>query len=85
MQDGLITPTYEYDDTGSFKIPGCTPGQDTVCVLSDDPGDSGGIYNVSGALTVSSDSFFYNLGDLFWQQRGTFGDYPIQQQGDCVR
>jgi penicillin-binding protein 2 len=29
---------------------------------------------------VSSDSFFYNLGDLFWQQRATYGDYPIQAQ-----
>jgi penicillin-binding protein 2 len=83
LQDGLITPTFEYDDTGSFKIPGCTPGQDTLCTLNDDPGDSGGVYNVSGALTVSSDSFFYNLGDLFWQQRGTYGAYPIQTEGSA--
>ena len=31
------------------------------CTLNDDPGDSGGVYSVTGALTVSSDSFFYNL------------------------
>ncbi len=83
LQTGLWSPGQSYDDTGSFKIPGC-PGagatNDTGCVLNDDPGDSGGIYDISGALTVSSDSFFYNLGDLFWNDRGTYGDYPIQSQ-----
>jgi len=83
LQDGLWSPTQYYDDTGSFKIPGCpAPGvnNDTGCVLHDDPGDSGGTYDITGALTVSSDSFFYNLGDLFWQDRGQFGDTPIQNE-----
>ena len=37
---------------GRFKIPGCpAPGvtNDTGCVLHDDPGDSGGTYNITGA------------------------------------
>jgi penicillin-binding protein 2 len=83
LQDGLITPTTPYDDTGSFKIPGC-PAAGVVstqgCVLDDDPGDKGGEYNVSGALTVSSDSFFYNLGYMFWNDRGQYGQTPIQNE-----
>ena len=66
LQAGLIATGSYYTDTG--------------CTLHDDPGDSGGTFNVSGALTVSSDAFFYHLGDLFWQQRGQFGDTPIQNQ-----
>ena len=58
-----------------------TPG----CILHDDPGDSGGTYNVSGALTVSSDAFFYNLGEMFWQSRGQYGDTPIQNEAAAVR
>ncbi len=53
LQDGLITPSYSYDDTGTFHIDGCpAPGVilDTDCTLHDDPGDSGGVYNVTGAL-----------------------------------
>ncbi len=83
LQAGLITPGQYYDDTGSYKITGCpAPGvnNDTGCTLHDAPGDSGGTYNVTGALTVSSDAFFYHLGDLFWQNRSTYGDTPIQNQ-----
>ena len=29
---------------------------------------------------MSSDSFFYNLGDMFWNDRGTYGDTPIQNE-----
>jgi penicillin-binding protein 2 len=54
---------------------------DTGCILHDAPGDSGGTYDVTGALTVSSDAFFYHLGDLFWQSRGTYGPTPIQNTG----
>jgi penicillin-binding protein 2 len=83
LQDGLITPTTPYNDTGTFKIPGCPAAGVTStqgCVLHDDPGDGPGTYNVSSALTVSSDSFFYNLGDMFWNARAQYGNTPIQNQ-----
>ena len=43
-------------------------------------GDPTGSYNVSSALTVSSDDFFYNLGYLFYAQQGKYGQTPIQDQ-----
>jgi penicillin-binding protein 2 len=83
LQDGLWPVDKYYNDTGSFKIPGC-PAAGVVstqgCVLSDNPGDGTGEYNISGALTVSSDSFFYNLGDMFWTARAQFGDTAIQNE-----
>jgi penicillin-binding protein 2 len=84
LQDGLWSPGEYYTDTGSFKIPGCpAPGVQSTqgCVLHDAPGDSGGTYNVSGALTVSSDSFFYNLGYMFYRDQGQYGPTPIQNEG----
>jgi penicillin-binding protein 2 len=83
LQDGLIAPTTPYVDTGTFKISGCpAPGvvADTGCVLHDDPGDTGGTYNVSSAITASSDAFFYNLGEMFWEQQSKFGQTPIQNE-----
>jgi penicillin-binding protein 2 len=83
LQDGLLAPTTPYVDTGTFKINGCPAAgvvADTGCTLHDDPGDTGGTYNVSSALTASSDAFFYNLGELFWEQQSKFGQTPIQDE-----
>ena len=83
LQNGLISPTTPYVDTGTFKIQGCpAPGvnNDTGCVLHDDPGDTGGTYDVSSALAASSDSFFYNLGEMFWEQQSKYGTTPIQEE-----
>jgi penicillin-binding protein 2 len=83
LQDGLWPVNKYYDDTGSFKIPGCpAPGVVSTqgCQLNDNPGDGTGEYNISGALTVSSDSFFYNLGDLFYNARAQYGPTPIQNE-----
>ncbi len=61
LQSGLITPATSYLDTGSYTAPGCTGPN---CTLKDDVGDGAPNvdYNVSEALTVSSDSFFYQIG-----------------------
>ncbi len=77
LQTGLITPGFTYDDTGSFKLPNCQYNS-TSCLYHDAPGESGGVFNVSEALTVSSDDFFYNLGYLFDVQQAQFGPTPIQ-------
>jgi penicillin-binding protein 2 len=85
LQDGVYSPTRYYDDTGTFKVNNCTGGS---CTFTDNPGDSGGEYDLAGALAVSSDSYFYNLGELFWEGKATYGANAIQnvamQYGDGV-
>lgn len=75
---GLITPNSYYDDTGTFTVPDCTGSAASHCVLSDDDNQGAGYINVTTALTVSSDAFFYNLGAEFWEARGKYGETPIQ-------
>jgi penicillin-binding protein 2 len=76
LQTGLITPTTNFDDTGSYTAPGCT-GPD--CTLKDDVGDTPfHEINVTEALTVSSDTFFYALGAEYWDARSQYGSTPIQ-------
>jgi penicillin-binding protein 2 len=75
LQDGVYSPSRYYDDTGTFTVSNCTGGK---CSYTDDPGDGGGQYNLPLALTVSSDSYFYNLGELFWEGRATYGPDAIQ-------
>ncbi len=79
---GLIGPDTYYDDTGTFTVPDCQYGSSS-CVFHNSEGDGGfGEINVSTALTVSSDDFFYNLGAMFWDDRANpaYGNTPIQNQ-----
>ena len=79
LQTGLISPGFTYYDSGTFKTPGCQYNS-TTCVFHNSAGDPNGTYDVSGALTVSSDDFFYNLGYLFYAQAAKYGATAIQDQ-----
>ena len=57
LGQGLISPGYQLNDTGSFKIGNETRRNAQGAVF--------GPVNVSRALTVSSDVFFYDLGARF--------------------
>jgi len=81
LQTGLISPGTVINDTGSYTIPGCQTGGSGCAVYHDNEGEVGGRINVSQALTVSSDIFFYNLGVNFWdayKANGRYGPTPIQ-------
>jgi penicillin-binding protein 2 len=78
LQTGLISPGYTYNDTGAYTIPGCAVGGSGCTTYHDNEGEVGGRVNVSQALTVSSDIFFYNLGVEFWNQQDHYGQTPIQ-------
>jgi penicillin-binding protein 2 len=75
---GLIAPGTYYNDTGSYVIPGCKVGAPGCVTYHDNDGEAAGYVNVTGALTVSSDVFFYNLGAQFWDNRSKYGETPIQ-------
>ncbi len=77
---GLINPGYYYYDSGTFTVPGCQYGS-TSCKLQNAPGDGAlGELDVSKAITVSDDDFFYNLGAMFYDQQAAYGQTPIQNQ-----
>lgn len=74
LQTGILSPNYVVNDTGTFVVPHCRSG----CVFHDDETAGNGLVNLPLAITRSSDYYFYNLGYLFWSQRGRYGDTPIQ-------
>jgi penicillin-binding protein 2 len=82
LQTGLIGPNSTYYDDGIFKIPGCQTGGLGCNPLQDNDGENPhSSINVSQALTISSDDFFYNLGAEFWddyKNNGQYGEQPIQ-------
>jgi penicillin-binding protein 2 len=56
---GLFGASQYFDDQGSIPI--------GDRVFHNDNGAINGSVNLAGALTVSSDVYFYNAGNLFWQ------------------
>ncbi|HEV3354397.1 MAG TPA: penicillin-binding protein 2 [Acidimicrobiales bacterium] len=63
---GMIDTKYTVDDGGKIKIGNR--------IFKNAGGEANGRVNITRALTVSSDVFFYTLGNQFWLQRSQFGD-----------
>src|SRR5947209_8843056 len=63
---GMIDPKYTVDDGGRVKIGNR--------IFKNAGGEANGRVNIVRALTVSSDVFFYTLGNQFWVQRSQYGD-----------
>jgi len=70
LSKGLISPNTTVDDKGSIKI-----GNQVFRNAGSTPH---GRVRLDQALTVSSDVFFYSLGEKFWTARGRYGESAIQ-------
>jgi penicillin-binding protein 2 len=71
LAKGVITPETSVNDTGTFKL-----GQQTFRNAS---GEVNGTVNLSRALAVSSDYYFYSLGaSLDASSKKKWNGYPIQ-------
>lgn len=67
MQNGLINGGTRWNDTGTFALGGCKDKAAAGCTRRNSGGAQHGGIALSEALTVSSDTFFYSLGDRFWR------------------
>ena len=70
LQDGIITPGYVFDDTGSIQVGNFTAHNDN--------GEAYGPISLSRAITVSSDNFFNRIGLALWYGRKTYGQDALQ-------
>ncbi len=70
LQSGLITGASTYDDRGTYEIPDC----EAQCEFQNIDGVGSGRVNVSTALQVSSDVFFYDLGYRFYRERESISE-----------
>ncbi|MBW3626416.1 MAG: penicillin-binding protein 2 [Actinobacteria bacterium] len=74
LKAGLITPATTIFDPGTYTIPDCAQG----CRRQNAGRAAYGDVELRKALTVSSDTYFYDLGARFWQERQRLGDTPMQ-------
>ena len=77
LNDGMLASLgYYINDSGSYQIPPPCTGQCTYYNNQNEPGQ--GLINVSTALTLSDDVFFYTLGADYWFHQSSYGQSPIQ-------
>ena len=84
LQTGILSPNATRSTTPGRSRSGCRSCK-ACCVFHDDETAGNGQVNLPLALTKSSDYYFYNLGYLFWSQRGRYGETPIQNVAHRVR
>ncbi|HWI03796.1 MAG TPA: penicillin-binding transpeptidase domain-containing protein, partial [Acidimicrobiales bacterium] len=73
MRHGLISARDTYNDQGSYTVVG-----ERSQTFSNARGARNGLVDVTKALTVSSDVFYYWLGERFWDNRGKLGPSAVQ-------
>jgi penicillin-binding protein 2 len=77
LRNNLITPEEVYVDTGVYQVENCE-NDSSSCRFQNAGADEKGPVNLSQSLTVSSDAYYYRIGDRSWSQRGRIGETPIQ-------
>ncbi len=71
----MLDPRSTINDTGRYQVRPCLGDR---CVFRNANEEAHGLVNLPKAITVSSDTFFYGLGDRFWQGRSTYGVTAMQ-------
>ena len=66
IRNGILDPSNKFEDTGQWTMPDCKVGEPTPCDLKNAGGAVYGSINLSDALAVSSDQYFYTLGASLW-------------------
>lgn len=72
LHDGVVTPSYIFNDTKGYIIVG---GH----VFHDDAGVGAGYIDLAQALTVSSDNYFNEIGLKLWNRRSHLGPKALQK------
>ncbi|MEY2398338.1 MAG: penicillin-binding protein 2 [Actinomycetota bacterium] len=76
----LLDPRTTVVDTGKYTLKNCLGDR---CVFHNAGNEAHGPVNITKAITVSSDVFFYGLGAQFWNGRATYGD-AIQKEARAL-
>jgi penicillin-binding protein 2 len=78
LRAGLVNPQSSFYDDGTYEVAGC-PESDPSCAFNNAGEIPNGQVNLQRSLTVSSDWYYYWIGDNLWGNRERLGDDYLQQ------
>lgn len=83
LDHDVITPDFVYNDTGKYAYSAecdlSLSPDETNCYAQNAGAAPNGAVNLEQALSVSSDTYFYRIGDVSWRRRGDIGDEAMQE------
>lgn len=81
LANGIITPQERYDDTGVYRYAADCPieVEGNNCSAQNAGRTAHGSVDLIDALRVSSDTYFYKIGDESWRARDRIGDEAMQR------
>ncbi len=77
LVSGARTADFWWEDEGSYRLETCEADA-AGCVFQNAGGVVLGPVNMELALSRSSDTYFYSLGETFWGRRDQYGENAIQ-------
>ena len=72
---GLRSPGHAIEDPGFYRLRDCEGGR---CIFYNANRQAHGMVDLPRALEVSSNVYFFQIGEAFWFQRNVHGETPIQ-------
>jgi len=76
LRGGIVTPGDSFYDDGIYEVQGCEGG--SSCEFRNAGEVENGTVNLQSSLTVSSDWYYYRIGDNLWANRDTLGESYLQ-------
>ncbi|MDQ6614446.1 MAG: penicillin-binding protein 2 [Actinomycetota bacterium] len=80
LQSGIVNPTRYFNDRGFLQVGklACNVRFQVAGCFNNDNHQVYGQVNLTRAITVSSDAFFYQIGATFWNDRARYGVDGLQ-------
>ena len=75
IDNGVRTPADTVNDPGEYQAQNC---EGDTCTFRNDESVPHGAVNLARSLTVSSDYYYYQIGDILWLRRDDVGEEALQ-------
>ena len=77
LRSELVTPETSVNDDGIYEVRGCE--EDPSCAFQNAGAIANGTVNLQSSITVSSDWYYYSIGDNLWANRERLGEDYLQE------
>ena len=76
LGNGVRTPVDAVNDTGEYRVQNC---EGDTCTFANSESEPHGVVDMRRSLEVSSNYYYYEIGDILWLRRDEVGEEALQE------